>query len=414
MGSVPGYPAQGYLPTILSSNVVYPETYGAHVDGITDESAAWNKALAAIPSSGGMLVVTPGQHLLAGPINIAARRDIAIVGYGRNASMIVMGAANFYLFTLSGAFSRIIIKDCWLGSLVARSTGGGISAIGTGALHADNLRTIRCTLQNLPNPLVMQYIDQWRHDDLQIIQSIAGATVGAAVTMNTALSGRFDNIQATATVGTYPQDVIQLDYDCDTILFVNGEIAQGGGATGAGLHLLNSAGGTHTGPRLVRAFGMMIEACVHGFRIEDCRLLELHGCHSAVNAQHGYLFTGGTGIKCVGGDSQQNGHMGYEIFGVTGDVLLQGVTASNNGTSASNTYDGCRIDDNSKNVTVNGGTFADFVTLPSTQRYGLSTSSTGTDYLTILGIRTATGAGNLTGGLGNFSTGTHNQVANNQ
>jgi Pectate lyase superfamily protein len=55
-------------------------TYGAMGDGVTDDSAAFTQALAAIPAPGAMLLIPPGTYLLKPDEALAIPSNVLIQG----------------------------------------------------------------------------------------------------------------------------------------------------------------------------------------------------------------------------------------------------------------------------------------------------------------------------------------------
>jgi hypothetical protein len=60
-------------------NIKYPE-YGAAVDNSTDDGAAWTAAFAAMPAGGGEILQPRGVSLCSARFNVAARRNVRIIG----------------------------------------------------------------------------------------------------------------------------------------------------------------------------------------------------------------------------------------------------------------------------------------------------------------------------------------------
>lgn len=67
---------------VVSEAAVNPVTYGAKVDGSTDDSAAWAAAIAVIASTGGDIIMPPGKSIVASGLNLEGLRNVNVSGQG--------------------------------------------------------------------------------------------------------------------------------------------------------------------------------------------------------------------------------------------------------------------------------------------------------------------------------------------
>lgn len=74
--------------------------YGAAGDGVTNDTVAFTNAVAALPASGGTLVIPPGVYRLFGPIDLSAKQEVLVKGSGPS-SVVQAGANGFPLFTVT-------------------------------------------------------------------------------------------------------------------------------------------------------------------------------------------------------------------------------------------------------------------------------------------------------------------------
>jgi hypothetical protein len=88
---------------------VYPQWWGALVDGSTDDAPAWQLMLTAI-SGGGEVLVTRGTHKLATALTFANNR-VAIKGLSGN---IISKEFSGDLFTISSNVLRTVFTDLWI------------------------------------------------------------------------------------------------------------------------------------------------------------------------------------------------------------------------------------------------------------------------------------------------------------
>lgn len=399
---------QGLMPVF---NVM---AYGALGNNTADDSQAIRDAVADATTfagaggvRGGVVYFPPGIYKINSSLTFNAITDVQLVGAGNNSSMLAMGASGVMLLNFTGVCSRITVRELWLGSFSSLAAGGAISIVGTVGTHSDTFRLENLTLQNVPVPAFFQYLDNSNARNVRAVQTIAGAVKGVVCGMNTCISDSFREFLAFATTGSFPNDVVQIDYDCDTVWFVDSQALNG---TGYGFNLLQSAGST--GPRLVRLTNCYAESnSLDGFIIQATRDARLSGCHAAVNNRYGINVTGGTAVAIVNTLAFQNQQHGIYLNGGAGH-LVDGCVASNNSQQTNATYDGIVIATNDVRIVNNRS--GDFIlTLANKQRAGLNLTA-GTDFLSIGGNRLE---GNT--GLGfeqpivNSSTGANNQILGN-
>jgi hypothetical protein len=381
-------------------NIDYPE-----FAGYSTADAKVNAAIAALGSQGGRIFIPPGSRSATGPVTIT-RGDVEIFGSGPNRTLWAI-QGNYNAFYWQGAAAvRGSLHDLWIGSFAARTAGFGLRVSGSSAAsHIDNFAADRITFQNLFQPMFTEYLDRCQVSRLLFVQSISGAVGASLWRMLACVDTRASDLIAYTTAGTFPTEGILLDSDCDTNMLSGLEILD----CGYGIRLRNSVGGSSTGPRLIRIRDCCIESsAASGILIEDGRDVQIVGGHAAVNTGSGVRVLGGTLLKIIGFSSLQNQLHGYHLNGGLGHTALVGCDASNNSQQTHATYDGIRIEDNQQHVSVQGGAFGDYVyTLTNKQRYGISIGSVNTDYIR---VSNADLSRNQTGGLANFSTGTHNAI----
>lgn len=379
--------------------------YGG-VAGGPDNATALNTVTAAAVAAGGGVVYLPAGffYFTTTPTALAGTLGVIFMGAGRNVTHLIQGANAVNIFTLGDGATRVQLRDMWIGSLQARAAGFGIFAQG-GAIAVSELIVERVTFQNLPNAI---YLDKTTgtFQDVRYLQTIVGATAGVVFYMIRCNGGpTIRDFSAFCTAGSFPNDVVRVDSDCDTVTLYNSQIALGGNGPGAAYRFMNSVGGASTGPRLCRLTDCYGENCAYGFLIEAARDVRLRGCHTANSTNDGFLVTGGDSVTLTDCFATANGHHG---FGVTGGnrVKIEGCTAADNSTAADNTYDGFHLD-TVTGVRLVGNAAGNFIYgFANRQRYGMYIGAA-TDY-----IYAALGdmRGNQTSSFASFSTGSHNVI----
>jgi hypothetical protein len=336
-------------------------------------------------------------------IAINTRTDLTFWGNGTNATSFVVNG-NFNAFAFTGVCSRIKLKDLWIGSFVANSSGYGISVTGTSGVHSDHFYFDNVVIQNTYNGAVFTYTDSVDINNFQVLQSISGAMQFPMV-IQESISYTIRNLLIEAYAGNFAQNGLILNSDTDSIMITESQVL---GSATDNILLQNTYLGGITGPRLVRMVNVYSESSLgNGFSImagRDVRLLE---CHAAVNTLSGFSITGGTSVKIGGSLALQNGQHGF--YENTGEVEFSDCTSSNNSQTTDNTYHGIVLASGSgtRVVGCRSGNF--ILSLANGQAYGMDLGAT-TDYLTISGNDLRS---NKTAPLGAFSTGLNNQISGN-
>src|SRR5439155_19556090 len=191
-------------------------------------SAAIGATIAAVPKQGGIVYFPPGVYLLNSSITIDARTDLSFVGAGVSATRLQMNANGVMVLSFTGVCSRIAIRDLWLGALTAFGSGGCISIAGTKDAHSDSFVVENVRLQNTPTPWFSQYLDNSQIRNVRLMQTIPGAVKNVAMLMNSCVSNTFTEVVIFSTAGQFGSEGVRVDYDCDTIIFINSQVLHAG------------------------------------------------------------------------------------------------------------------------------------------------------------------------------------------
>lgn len=374
------------------------------------DTAAIQSAINALPTAGGVVRLQAGLYALNTSIIIASLNNLSIVGEGNSATGIVVNG-NYDAFTISGAWTHVKIASVWIGSFAARSAGWGINAQGSSGLYGDGLYLDDVTVQNTNGGIFEKYVANGRCRNVTVLASAVGAAVQPQWWKWACVSHRLLSCQIQTLVNT-GSDGMRLDSDCDTIVCHGLEVVGHPGQRfgGSAIRLVNSVGGSSTGPRIVRLRDCFGEyATLDGLKIEDCRDAQVVGGSFANNSDIGINITGGNVVTVDSTTSVANATFGIAVQGGN-DVSVARSNFTNNGTAATATYYGAYIGNGTSHVTFTGNHSGDFMfpAIPS-QAYGL-VIGTGTDYIIATGNDLTR---NMTSSLVNNSTGTHNQIANN-
>ena len=381
------------------------KTYGAKGDGVTNDAPAILAAIAAVPGQGGIVYFPPGVFLLNSSIVINAHSNLSLVGAGVSATRLQMNANGVTVLSFTGVCSHITIRDLWLGAAASFASGGCISIIGTASVHSDTFVIENVRLQNTPAPWFSQYLDNSQIRNVRVMQTVAGAVKSVAMLMNSCVSNTFTEIVMLSTAGQFVGEGVRVDYDCDTIIFINSQVLH----ADTGWRCAQTAG--HTGPRLSRFTNCYTESCTGtGWLIQAARDVRLSACHAAVNGGSGFEVTGGDSITICDSLSLSNGRHGIVVAGGTG-VMLSGNTCSNNSQEATATYSGISIGNKVTGVRIVNNRCGDFIfTLPKKQKHGIAIGAVGTDFLVVMGNDLQ---GNATRALDDSSAGASKMITQN-
>ncbi|WP_432136840.1 glycosyl hydrolase family 28-related protein [Streptomyces sp. bgisy154] len=133
--------------TSLDWIVVTDPIYGAAGDGVRDDADSIQAAIdAATTVDGGTVYLPRGTYMLSKPLQIPAGEAPTIVGSGWTTVLKLEAAADCYALVMSGADTRVAIRDLTVDGNESGQTGasGGIYAAGAVACRIDNVHFTAC------------------------------------------------------------------------------------------------------------------------------------------------------------------------------------------------------------------------------------------------------------------------------
>lgn len=233
-------------------------SYGALGDGIADDTSALQSAVNVAVSSRKPLFIPPGTYTISSSISIPAGEGLTIQGSGWQSSIKLKANSDCFIFTMTGADTRMVMRDLELdGNCLEQGitgTSGGIDGFGAVACLFENLHFVGC-----------------RDDGL----FLRGMTGGAFGHNNRIVGCLFD--ESMASLG--PGRGIQMDSsDENQIEFCDFEFL--GGSGGAGFSTAVAI--------LDRAGTQFIDNCnfvggatnnCKGVRIQDCSSTKISNCN---------------------------------------------------------------------------------------------------------------------------------------
>ncbi|MGW2721426.1 glycosyl hydrolase family 28-related protein [Streptomyces sp. NPDC001492] len=258
------------------------KTYGAKGNGTTDDTAALQALVTAAAAAKTTAYLPPGTYIVSAPVTLPAGEGYSIVGSGWGTSVKLKAASNSYILQMTGADTRVTIRDLTIdGNCLEQGTtgtSGGIYGAGAVACRIDNVHFIAC-----------------RDDALYL----GGMTGGAFGHNNRVIGCLFDQSMTSSGPG---RGIQMLSNDENQILGCDFEFLGGSGGTGysTAVAILDRAG-----TQFITACNFVGGATnnTKGVRIQDAASTKITGCN--------FDGTAGDSIFIAG---EQNSIVGCTIF----------------------------------------------------------------------------------------------------
>lgn len=149
--------------TLTSSGCANLASYGGVPDGKTDNSAAFNAAIAAEPQGNVCVYIPPGIWAFSAQLSYTqptTNSSITIVGAGADVTQLLWSAGGGLLLNYNGAFDSVHIKDL---SMLTGATGTG-SAITLNQTQTSILNPANSALSNISN-VTIRGVDGYAQTD---------------------------------------------------------------------------------------------------------------------------------------------------------------------------------------------------------------------------------------------------------
>lgn len=390
--------------------------YGATGDGSTDDTAAIQSAIDAAEAAGGGRVWFPVPSVSYKISSTLTVQDYGVVLEGASrASVLAPTSTNFDAIKIGGIASDVFrcgVKNlscvsgayfvhisyhtaqCYVDELYASSGVGAVKIQGDYTANpikdAINHHIGRIEGENCSGKIVYLYMcGDVYIDDIQtpspqstayglVIDSGVTAVYASKVNATGCKGGIriFDNggISPNPTsLPTTPRQLYFYNVQGDTCIDFGVEVQKG-----YQINFVDSWGSGCTG-----GSGWVFGDGTHDY----IQQIGLFGCRALGNANHGFHWKAG------------NTRMSGQMIGCHG---------LSNGTAASNTYDGVRVDGANDGIIIQGGNYFNDTTqgLSNVQKYGINFASGAITRINAVGNNLSGANGNLTAGL-NYGTSTH-------
>ena len=380
--------------------------YGARGDGATDDTAAFNAALASIAGAGGngKLIIPAGNYRITGPLTYSSGY-LHVEGAGPG-SVLSLNNPTSDLFTFAG--TNITLSDFRVLTPYQTSTYGGLFNF----TSANYIRLDRITTNG----------------GFGVVQFLGSA--GNLSYRTTITNCHFDNVMGNAVFYDPYFGGIGIISDTemlaapnntggngiiieagDTFTFSNVNIQgfpegievvskTGGINYAANLFATNVLcdGGGNPAPNLMD--GWIFNGSAAGTYVAR---IHLSGCWAGAMGRHGFYVFNASDVTFTNCIAIANGQDGFMLATPSSDLTLEGCTAAANSASSSATYDGIRVVGPVTDFVIAGCRCrpnAGFVT--NTQGYGINVDGTANNRYIISNNNLH---GNVTGGLSDSTTG---------
>lgn len=329
--------------------------FGARGDGVTDDTASIQAAIASLtPANGGIVFFPAGVYLISGALVIpAAATGYTLRGCGKNATSIRTTHGTADMLTAGATAVLTSVEDMQFECLVARTAGSAIAFTGTQQFALRRLRFVDTyniiSLVNVGNGIV---------DDIQVAHGVRNINRGVY------LQGAVD-IRLTRMVfngGALNLNAanswLQIDSGCDTIevdhlTFINS------GGTAKGILIQHSLSPASFAPEWLKFTNYYIEASSGVANANAQDAITIASCLSA-HFEQGYLASSKQGVVITGGKDIRFGKLilinmdrhGVAISGAPAIVVFDNYTISDCSQEAANTYDGFNIQAGATSVAI--------------------------------------------------------------
>lgn len=326
------------------------KSYGAKCDGTTDDTAAFNAALTAMPSIGGILYIPSGTCVIS---SISITNPMTITGDGFQASTIETNSATANVISISSALTPpitsqngVTITNLRFTSTATRTAGAYIVA-GADRTVVDNVYMYGQFIG-----IDVGHGDQSRFTRLEMRNGATG-TGSAGIKFETTMTGGsalIDGVTVQAASGAMQSAGIWV-LSCGSLVITNSQIVLEGDdlkIDGVAFSLFVSntlldtaTNGIHftTSAVAARSNFSNIWTCSHtgsGVLLDTTNYGNINFTNSisCLNAGNGFTINGGAGINITGGQIIGNGGAGISVAANVSDLSVVG---NNIGSSPSET-----------------------------------------------------------------------------
>jgi parallel beta-helix repeat protein len=122
--------------------------YGAKGDGVSDDTVALQNAVNAAAAAKTAVYLPSGTYIVSAPISLPAGAGYSVIGSGWGTTVKLKAASNCYVFAMTGADTRITMRDLTIdGDCLEQGTtgsSGGVNGLGAVACRFDNIHFTAC------------------------------------------------------------------------------------------------------------------------------------------------------------------------------------------------------------------------------------------------------------------------------
>ncbi len=398
-------------------------------DSTSNAGRIIQNALDSLPSTGGVINLPPGTHLIDSTTITVNKSNVTIRGTGDNCILRVANSLNAYAFTVADNTKTVNFEAFAInGNKANQTAGGGFNVNGSGIknINWDKVH-IRHTYDHgivLANGVTKFSITNSTIDSTGTAGQTSATTAFPIYLVTTISDGRIEDNNFNWWSGIA---AVRINNNCRNIRMSDNEYRSNDRTGSADRRAVFAGAATNDSCRdihLLRERAVDIDEnafffnfvdsssfkdCIadsagnHGFELNG-NSLGVIGCQSRRSGSSGLIVNNAKGGVIADGIYEFNGARGIHVFAATGDsctdIALMGNVCRANSQSADTTYAGLEIGSTGtgicRRITIMGNPCGDAVAAPR-QRFGIVIQS-GVDWYTVVGnIVTPKGSGAASG-----------------
>lgn len=410
-------------------------------DSTSNAGRLIQNALDSLPSTGGVIHLPPGTHLIDSTTITVNKSNVTIQGTGDNCILKVANSLNAYAFTVANSTVNVTFEDFAInGNKANQTAGGGFNVNGSGIKNIKWHRVhIRHTYDHgivLANGVTDFDIENSTIDSIGPAGQTSATAAIPVYIVTSVTDGRlkFNNFNWWSGVAA-----VRINNNCRRIFLTGNKYLSNDRTGSADRRAVFAGAATNDSCRDIHlkdeyAFNIdengfyinfadstSYDHCIadscgnNGFEING-NSFSINACQSRRNTNDGFAVNNGKGGVISNSISELNGHRGIYVFAATGDsatdISLMGNPCRANSQTTDTTWAGIEVGaagtGKCRRITVIGNPCGDAVAAPR-QRFGIQTTND-VDYYTIVGnIVTPKGSG-AASGLNDGGTGANKYV----
>ena len=323
--------------TGISGTSISVKDFGAVGDGVTDDTAAIQAAIDAVPSIGGEVWFPAGAYLYS-TLTVTQKHDITLTGAG--GAILRKSSATGYGLNLVGTSSvdymlRFRLVNLILDASVTQTSGAFLRA-----KHQRNLIIDRVWLEDCYIGMQVDAGHIIEVSNFYIRNPInRGFLLASPGEVSKAIGIFLSNGTVEGTSGNTTATGIRVDSGVSGLYLQNVDVTQGA----TGIYVVDGTPGDGAPEFLFMTNTSADQTNAAGWQFDGGKSIELHNCWGASSAtDNGLVQNGATGVRVIGGRFQNNDHHGILIQSGSETHIL-GALCAKNSVEGANSFDGIHV-----------------------------------------------------------------------